>query len=86
MSIFERVRAIGVSFEAAVDKRFGHWADVPLFVASEFLDPCVAYKMSKTDFLEAMIRDTVLANETSDLEDMFSAAGQRSCITKTCSA
>ena len=80
-STFERVRSIGASFEAAVDKRFGHWAESELFIASEFLDPYVAYKMSKADFLEgkriveAMILDPVLANETGDLEDMFSAAG-----------
>jgi len=78
-SELSRVKSIAEQFVQSVDKRFGSWFGSDLILASTFLDPYMAHKMKKVDFLRG--KDIVLGLmpkkpefEEEDL-DMFAEAG-----------
>lgn len=78
-SHFPRIKKIAQQFVESVAARFDLWGKSDLILASQFLDPYVAYTMPVEDFKKAkdlvmgLIADDIDA--TADEDDVFAAVG-----------
>jgi hypothetical protein len=77
-SVHQRVRRIGLKFEESVERRFAPWLSSKLFLVAQFLDPYVAHKMTKENFLKARTDVLDMIPDEPGIgadDDMFAVAG-----------